>query len=280
MQILTMRSEWSTVMDIVTIFGLLVGLTALIGGFLLEGGEFTGLFQQTSALIVFGGTIAAVIISFPATRLKTIPRAIHYAFVRPENDMQGLVEDLVNMANTARRSGVLALERMSQDHPNAFLSEGMQMVVDGTDPALVKQILEIEIDRSELKHDGYAKIFESAGGYAPTMGIIGTVMGLIHVLGSLSDPTGLGPSIAVAFIATLYGVASANLIFLPIASKIKSRSADEIQNMELLLQGILAIQNGEHPQIVRKKISFGATKTKDFNYSPSMKRGALDETTD
>lgn len=268
-------------MDIVTILGILAGLGALVGGFLWEGGQFTGLFQQTSALIVFGGTIAAVVISYPAARLKTIPNALRYAFVRPDNDMERLVEDIVDMASTARRSGLLALERKSQDHPNGFLSEGMQMVVDGTEPALVRQILEIEMDRSEMKHDGYAKIFESAGGYAPTMGIIGTVMGLIHVLGSLSEPTELGPSIAVAFIATLYGVASANLIFLPIASKIKSRSADEIQNMELLLQGILAIQNGEHPQIVRKKISFQTgTRTSEMIQPPSKKKGVLDETTD
>ncbi|OAB42982.1 flagellar motor protein [Paenibacillus glacialis] len=267
-------------MDIVTILGILAGLAALIGGFLWEGGQISGLFQQTAALIVFGGTIAAVVISYPAARLKTIPQAIRYAFVRPENDMEELVEDIVHMATTARRNGVLALEQRAQHHPNEFLSEGMQMVVDGTEPTLVRQIMEIELDRAEMKHDGYAKIFESAGGYAPTMGIIGTVMGLIHVLSSLSDPTELGPSIAVAFIATLYGVASANLIFLPIASKIKSRSADEIQNMELLLQGILAIQNGEHPQIVRKKISYETMKAKDSTHSSSMKKGVLDETAD
>lgn len=267
-------------MDIVTILGLLAGLAALVGGFLWEGGEITGLFQLTAALIVFGGTFAAVVISFPSARLKTIPQAIRYAFNRPENDFEELVEDIVEMAHISRREGVLALERKSQDHPNVFLSEGMQMVVDGTEPALVKQILEIEMDRAEMKHDGYAKLFESAGGYAPTMGIVGTVMGLIHVLGSLSNPTELGPSIAVAFIATLYGVASANLIFLPIASKIKSRSADEIQNMELLLQGILAIQNGEHPQIVRKKITSGLIESKNSTYPPSFKRGVLDETTE
>ncbi|OAB41825.1 flagellar motor protein [Paenibacillus antarcticus] len=267
-------------MDIVTILGILAGLAALVGGFLWEGGQITGLFQSTAALIVFGGTVAAVVVSYPAARLKTVPQAIRYAFVRPDNDMEELVDDIVQMANTARRSGVLALERKAQHHSNLFLSEGMQMVVDGTEPALVRQIMEIEIDRAEMKHDGYAKIFESAGGYAPTMGIIGTVMGLVHVLGSLSDPTELGPAIAVAFIATLYGVASANLIFLPIASKIKSRSADEIQNMELLLQGILAIQNGEHPHIVRKKISFDMMRTTDIMPTPSKKKGVLDETTD
>ncbi|WP_438348895.1 flagellar motor protein [Paenibacillus sp. FA6] len=261
-------------MDIVTILGVLAGLAALIGGFLWEGGQLTGLFHPTAAIIVFGGTFAAVAISFPASKLKKIPAALRYAFVRSEDNNEQLIEDIVDLAVTSRRNGILALELQSQDHPNSFLREGIQMVVDGNDSALVRQILEIEMDRTELKHASYAKIFESAGGYAPTMGIIGTVMGLIHVLGNLSEPTQLGPSIAVAFIATLYGVASANLIFLPIASKIKSQSADEIQNMELILQGILAIRDGEHPQTVRKKIS--SLEPTDYIRSPQFPKGGYE----
>ncbi|GAB6991367.1 flagellar motor protein [Paenibacillus pini] len=242
-------------MDLTTIIGLLAGLFALVGGFLWEGGKIGGLMQQTAALIVFGGTIAAVMVSFPLVKLKTIPHALRFAFVRQDDHTEQLIEDLVGMATTARRNGVLQLERTASEHPNLFLREGIQMVVDGTEGPLIAQIMELEMDAVEHKHEGYAKIFESAGGYAPTMGIIGTVMGLIHVLGSLQQPTELGPAIAVAFTATLYGVASANIIFLPIASKIKSRSADEIQNMELLLQGVLAVQNGEHPNLVRKKLN-------------------------
>ena len=260
-------------MDIVTILGVLAGIAALIGGFLWEGGQLTGLFHLTAAVIVFGGTIAAVVISFPASKLKSIPQALRYTFVRPEDNMEQLIEDIVDMATTSRRHGVLSLERKIQDHPHPFLREGIQMVVDGTDPENIRQIMEIRMDRIELKHGGFAKVFESAGGYAPTMGIIGTVMGLIHVLGNLSDPTELGPSIAVAFIATLYGVASANLIFLPIASKIKSRSADEIQDLELLLQGILSIQNGEHPRIVRKKMD--ALDLYDDYNAPNFPTGGL-----
>ncbi|MGQ3480950.1 flagellar motor protein [Paenibacillus sp. TY11] len=243
-------------MDITIVLGIIAGIIALIGGFLWEGGEFTGLLQGTSALIVFGGTFAAVVISYPASKLKTIPIALRMAFSREDNPTEQYIEDLVSMATTSRRSGVLALERISSEHPNAFLREGLQLVIDGTEQAQIKQILELELDAIEHKHEGYAKIFESAGGYAPTMGIIGTVMGLIHVLGSLTEPTALGPSIAVAFIATLYGVASANLIFLPIASKIRACSESEIIIMDLLLQGILAIQNGENPKLVRKKLEF------------------------
>ncbi|MGP0577647.1 flagellar motor protein [Paenibacillus peoriae] len=255
-------------MDITIVLGIIAGIIALIGGFLWEGGEFTGLLQGTSALIVFGGTFAAVVISYPASKLKTIPTALRMAFSREDNPTKQYIEDLVSMAATSRRSGVLALERTSSEHPNAFLREGLQLVIDGTEQEQIKQILELELDAIEHKHEGYAKIFESAGGYAPTMGIIGTVMGLIHVLGSLTEPTALGPSIAVAFIATLYGVASANLIFLPIASKIRATSESEIITMDLLLQGILAIQNGENPKLVRKKLEFFIRSEQNIDRKP------------
>ncbi|WP_055106012.1 flagellar motor protein [Paenibacillus ihumii] len=241
-------------MDIATIIGIIIGLAALIGGFLWEGGEVGGLMQLTAALIVFGGTFAAVMISFPVRRLKTIPRALKLAFTSANANTGQLIEDIVDMASTARREGVLSLEQKIAEHPDAYLREGIQLVVDGTDREMVKQIMEYDMDAAQYKYDGYAKIFESAGGYAPTMGIIGTVMGLIHVLGSLTEPTALGPSIALAFTATLYGVASANLIFLPIASKIKARGEDDITRMEMILEGVLSIQNGDHPILVRRKM--------------------------
>jgi chemotaxis protein MotA len=255
-------------LDITIVLGIIAGIIALIGGFLWEGGEFSGLLQGTSALIVFGGTFAAVVISYPASKLKTIPTALRMAFSREDNLTEQYIEDLVSMAATSRRSGVLALERNSSEHPNAFLREGLQLVIDGSEQEQIKQILELELDTIEQKHEGYAKIFESAGGYAPTMGIIGTVMGLIHVLGSLTEPTALGPSIAVAFIATLYGVASANLVFLPIASKIRACSEREISTMDLLLQGILAIQNGENPKLVRKKLEFFIRSEQNQDHTP------------
>lgn len=241
-------------MDISTVLGLIIGLVALIGGFLWDGGEVGGLMQITAALIVFGGTIAAVMISFPMSRLKKIPQALVLAFTSNDKNANGLIEDILSMSHTARREGVLSLEKKSALHHDAFLRDGIQLVVDGTDQDMVKQIMEYEVIAVENKYENYAKIFESAGGYAPTMGIIGTVMGLIHVLGSLTEPTGLGPSIALAFTATLYGVASANLIFLPIASKIKARGEDEINRMEMMIEGVLSIQNGDHPILIRRKM--------------------------
>lgn len=250
-------------MDIATLIGIIVGLAALVGGFMLEGGQLGGLLQITAALIVFGGTFAAVLISFPVAKLRTVPKALALAFMTKSQAQDDVIEDIVGMSSISRREGVLALEKKAAEHQDPFLREGIQLVVDGTERAMVRQIMELEIDAVAKKYDGYAKIFESAGGYAPTMGIIGTVMGLIHVLGSLSEPTALGPSIALAFTATLYGVASANLIFLPIASKIKARCDDEIDRMDMMLEGILSIQNGDHPLLVRRKLeSFTAETTR------------------
>ncbi|WP_248929468.1 flagellar motor protein [Paenibacillus hamazuiensis] len=242
-------------MDLTTIIGILFGLGALVGGYVWDGGHVSALIVPSAALIVLGGTIGAVAVSFPLARLKEIGKALSMGFKETKRDPAIIIEELVDMATIARREGVLALEQRAQEHSNAFLKDGLMMVVDGTDPELTRQILELEMDALEHKHEGYAKIFEAAGGYAPTMGIIGTVMGLIHVLGNLSDPSSLGPAIAVAFTATLYGVSTANVIYLPLANKIKIRSKEQISEMELMLEGILALQAGENPQLIKKKLA-------------------------
>lgn len=263
-------------LDKTATLGLLAGLIALIGGFLWEGGHWRGLVEKTALLIVFGGTFAATAISYPWTRLKRVPAALVLAFRPQEDNADRLIDDIAEYATIARREGVLALETIAAEQPNRFLRDGMQLIVDGTDPQLTRQILEVEIDADEQRLEQMAKIFDSMGGYAPTMGIIGTVMGLIHVLGSLSDPSSLGPAIAVAFTATLYGVASANIIYLPIATKIRSRCADQTHIMELTLEGILAIQAGENPNLIRRKlISFLAIG--DLRPAAPEKRAALHE---
>ncbi|CAG7633667.1 Chemotaxis protein PomA [Paenibacillus solanacearum] len=242
-------------MDLTTVLGLLLGIGALLGGYIWDGGHMSALLIPSAALIVFGGTFGAVIVSFPMSRLKELPKALAMAFKETKRDPAAIIDEIVDMATVARREGVLALEQRAQEHPNHFLRDGLMMVVDGTDPELTRQILELEMDAHENHHEGWAKIFEAGGGYAPTMGIIGTVLGLIHVLGNLSDPGSLGPAIAVAFAATLYGVASANVIYLPIANKIKVRSKEQISEMELMLEGILALQAGENPQLIKKKLN-------------------------
>lgn len=242
-------------MDFTTVVGIIVGLIGLIGGYAMDGGHISALVIPSAMLIVFGGTIGAVVISFPRSQLKHVGKAIRLAFLEPKRDPQHTIDELVDMATVARREGVLALEQRALEHPNEFVKDGLMMVVDGTDPELTRQILELEIDAKEQHHESYAKVFEAAGGYSPTMGIIGTVMGLIHVLGNLSNPDKLGPAIAVAFTATLYGVASANLIYLPIANKIKIRGKEIVGEMELLLEGMLGLQAGENPQLIRKKLT-------------------------
>ncbi|MEF3305421.1 flagellar motor protein [Paenibacillus sp. GYB003] len=241
-------------MDITTLLGIALGLAALVGGFLLDDGHISGLLVYTAAIIVFGGTFGAVIVSFPKSQLKQIPKALGLAFRESKADPNGCIAELVDMAVVARREGVLALEERVQQHPNPFLRDGLQMVVDGTDPELLRSMLEVEIEAKEKIYAGYAKLFESAGGYAPTMGIIGTVMGLIHVLSNISDPESLAGAIAVAFTATLYGVASANIVYLPIASKIKARGEELIAEMDMILEGILSLQAGENPKLIEKKL--------------------------
>ncbi|BBH23944.1 motility protein A [Paenibacillus baekrokdamisoli] len=242
-------------MDITTVVSIIAGILALFFGFIWEGGHPESLFEKTALLIVFGGTFAATAVSFPLSKLKMIPDALRHAFRKTEQDPYAMVDRIVDMATIARKEGVLALENMANELNDPFLRNGLLMVVDGTDPELTQQILELEIEGIERMREQQAKIFEAAGGFAPTMGIIGTVMGLIHVLSNLADPGSLGPSIAVAFTATLYGVASANLIYLPIASKIKTSNQEIVHMMELMLEGILALQAGENPQLIRKKLN-------------------------
>lgn len=254
-------------MELTTLIGILAGLAAIVGGFLLEGGQLSGLFKLTAALIVFGGTFAAVAVSYPLARLRLIPQALRYAFTKHELEQDEIIDEMIRYATVSRRHGLLVLEKRLNNHTNDFLREGMFLAIDGADPEQIRDTLELEIDALERKHEQYARIFESAGGYAPTMGIIGTVVGLIHVLSQLSDPSALGPSIAVAFTATLYGVLSANLIYLPIASKIQTRCQEECQHLELIMHGILSIRAGDQADVIRKKLRSLRIETDDVSFS-------------
>ncbi|BBN98201.1 flagellar motor protein [Sporolactobacillus terrae] len=242
-------------MDVATVIGLLVGLLSLVVGFLLEGGELIALLKITAFLIVFGGTIGAVIVSFPGKVLAKVPFILKYAFQGKKERPSDTVVQLIHLANVSRREGLLALEgEQDSFEKDPFMSNGIQMVVDGVDSDAIDDILNRDIELYEQKILSIGRIFESAGGYAPTMGIIGTVMGLVHVLGSLENATELGPAIAVAFIATLYGVGSANVIYLPLYTKIKNNLASEVMIRQLKTEGILSIQYGENTMILKKKL--------------------------
>lgn len=251
-------------MDLTTIVGLILGIAALLSGFLMEGGGLGSLLQGTAALIVFGGTFGAVIAGTPMRVLKKIPYILKVAFKEKRYDPHETIENLVGLSNLSRREGLLALETESTNFlDDSFLYEGLQMTIDGVEADLIRDILDREIQLYEDKHLEMAKVFETAGGFAPTMGIIGTVMGLVHVLGSLANPDTLGASIAVAFIATLYGVASANVLYLPLYNKIRSRIDQEALVKEMQLEGLLSIQHGENPNVLRKKLVAFVEKKKE-----------------
>lgn len=241
-------------MDLTTIVGLVLGIASLLTAFVMEGGSPAALFGLSAGIIVFGGTIGAVVISTPSSQLRSVVALLRLAFTGKDNDPLARIEVLVELATVARREGILSLEERIESYEDEFLRNGARLVIDGVDPELARSIMETELSFIESRHEVGAGIFEAAGGFSPTMGIIGTVMGLIHVLGNLSDVAKLGPLIATAFIATLYGVGSANLIWLPIANKLKARSGQEMLLLEITLEGILSIQAGENPTILGQKL--------------------------
>jgi len=241
-------------MDIATLIGLFLGLGGLLGGFMEEGGTPAMLMQLSAAIIVFGGTFGAAILSFTMEEIKTIPYFFKVIFKEEKIDYMIVLDLLVGTADKARREGLLSLESSLGEIDNTFLSRGLQLVIDGTDPELTRNMLEMEIEANEKREKVGVEIFGAMGGYAPTMGIIGTVMGLVMVLGNLSDPSKLGGAIAAAFIATLYGVSSANVLWLPFSSKIKIKAEKQALLMELILEGVLSIQAGENPRVIREKL--------------------------
>jgi chemotaxis protein MotA len=248
-------------MEISTGVGLALGFGALIISVFLEGGTPMALVNVSAAVIVFGGTFGATLVSFPMKRFLTLPGLIAQSFQSYKGDAQSLIELFVDLADQARREGLLSLEEAAGKIQDHFIRKGVMLVVDGVDPAVVRDILETDTHLVAQRHkDGYSML-AAMGGFAPTMGIIGTVMGLINVLSHLSDPENLGHSIAVAFIATLYGVASANLLWLPIGNKLRQKSEAELLAREVALEGVLAVQAGENPRIIREKLeSFLAPK--------------------
>jgi chemotaxis protein MotA len=241
-------------MDFASLGGVAIAFVGLILGFTLDGGSVTALINPTAALIVFGGTIGVTLTSTTMKSFLGIGKYLKIAFFGKSSDPLEVIEQLTELAQIARREGILALEERVEDYPNAFLQSGIRLILDGVDSELAKSMMETEISFVEERHESAVQVFENAGGFSPTMGIIGTVMGLIHVLGSLQDVTKLGPQIATAFTATLYGVASANVLWLPIANKLKKRNAEELLLLEILMEGILSIQAGENPNILSQKL--------------------------
>ncbi|MBS4099042.1 MAG: flagellar motor protein [Sulfuricella sp.] len=241
-------------MDYVSIIGIVLALAAILGGQVLEGGHISSLLQATAFLIVFGGTFGATMLqsSIPVF-LRGLKLAVWVVFP-PHQDQLALIEQVIEWSQTARKGGLLALESQLDQMQDEFNRKGLQMVVDGAEPEKIRDAMEVEIATYEKHNLDAAKVWLAAGGFAPTIGILGAVMGLIHVMENLTDPSKLGAGIAVAFVATIYGVGSANLFLIPMANKIKAIVEQQVVMQEMFIEGLVSIANGENPRIIETKL--------------------------
>ncbi|GAB1394042.1 flagellar motor protein [Rhodocyclaceae bacterium] len=241
-------------MDKISIVGLLLGMMAILVGQVLEGGHIGSLVQPTAFLIVIGGTVGAVMLQSPLPVFVNGLKMVKWVFVPPAFRPGQLIENIAGWSHVARKEGLLALEAQIQAVPDPFMRKGLQLLVDGAEPDRLREVLEVEIGAYEDQMKMSAKIWEAAGGYSPTIGILGAVMGLIHVMENLSDPSKLGAGIAVAFVATIYGVGAANLIFLPVAKKLLANIGRLVAIREMFVDGLVGIANGDNPRIIESRM--------------------------
>lgn len=240
--------------DIATLGGLALALAGIIGGLILEGGKLADIQQVTAALIVLGGTFGAVMVSMPLETVRGGFIRLVSVFFDSSTPPGPQVEAIVEYATQARRSGVVSLENEAERIEDPFLRKGLMLAVDGTDLEEIRRMLELDLESEEHRAESEAKVFEAAGGYAPTIGIIGAVMGLIQVMKHIEDVKAVGHGIAVAFVATVYGVGIANLFLLPAANKIKARARAESRRREMIVEGISAIVEGLNPKLIRARL--------------------------
>lgn len=241
-------------MDKISLAGLAIGLVAIIGGQILEGGHIASLVQPTALLIVCGGTLGAVLLQSPHHVFIRGIKMAKWVWVPPVIEQKRQIDQILSWSQLSRREGLLALENYIPALKDDFARKGVQLLVDGADPERIRELLEVEINTYEEEWRQSAKIWDAAGGYSPTIGIIGAVMGLIHVMENLSDPTKLGAGIAVAFVATIYGVGLANLVFLPIAGKLKYYITRMVASREMLIDGLVGIALGDNPRIIEGRL--------------------------
>jgi chemotaxis protein MotA len=239
-------------------YATLIGVPAAIGIVLLaqvlEGAPTRALWQPTAALIVFGGTFAAILVSYPAALVRRTLGAVKQAFVTRNEPVEAVLASIIQYSQVSRRKGLIALESEIDRAVDPFLKIALGLAVDGTNAKVARQILEVESDARREYAEAPADVLETAAGYTPTLGILGAVLGLIHVMQSLSDPSKLGSGIAVAFVATVYGVAAANLVLLPLATKLRGMTRRAALNRELIIEGITAVQEGLNPRVIEQKL--------------------------
>jgi chemotaxis protein MotA len=241
-------------MDMLSMTGILLATVAILGGNILEGGHMSSLVQLTAFVIVGGGTLGAVMVQTPIATFVRSMKIAAWVFFPVKLQPEEAADKIVNWSNIARREGLLGLEAIAEEEPDQFARKGLQLLVDGSEPEIIRSILEVEIDAREHQDIQAAKVFDGMGGYSPTIGIIGAVMGLIHVMNNLADPSKLGGGIATAFVATIYGVGFANLLFLPMANKLKSQVHSQTQFREMIVEGVISIAEGENPRNIETKL--------------------------
>ena len=241
-------------MDILSIIGIVVGVGAILVGIMLDGGDISSLLNGPAFVIVFGGTFGATLLQFPPAIFVRSMKMLSWVVLPPKANLETQISKVVYWSLLARKEGLLGLESEMPKENDAFIEKGLQLLVDGNDPDVIREIMELEINSKEDRDFQAARLYEAMGGYAPTIGILGAVMSLIHVMQNLTNPELLGEGIATAFVATIYGVGSANLIFLPIANKLKIYALAAAQAREMMIEGIASIAEGENPRNIELKL--------------------------
>jgi chemotaxis protein MotA len=253
-----------------TLGGLLLAVTGIIGGLMIEGGNLTQILQPTAAMIVFGGTIGAVMVQFPLPVVIAGFRRLAHVFFEPERNPSAVIEEMLRYAHKARREGIVSLDNDIGAVSDPFLKKSLMLAVDGTEAQELRSMMELEMDNLSEHEEKIPQVFESAGGFAPTIGIIGAVLGLIQVMQHLDKIDEVGRGIAVAFVATIYGVGSANLFFLPAAGKLKIRIREEQVTRQMMLEGVVSILEGMNPRMLENKLlGFIASKEESTPEKPA-----------
>lgn len=242
-------------MDIFLIVGIILGFVSVVVGMILKGANVMVLINPAAAMIIFIGTIAALVNSFPGSEIKRLPKIFGALMRNEEQDVAGIIGKIVELANLARRDGVLALESSVEGLENPFMKKGLEMVVDGVDPEQIREIMENEIVGIEERHRTAAQMLKTAGAAAPTLGVLGAVIGLIGALGNLNDVDALGHMISAAFVATIYGIFLGYVLLVPFGSRLTSKSAIEVQTMMIIIEGVMAIQAGQTPKNIEQKLN-------------------------
>jgi chemotaxis protein MotA len=261
-------------MDFATIIGLVLAIAAILGGQALEGGSVRSIMQETAAIIVIGGTFGACLVQFPLSVFLGSMKAVMRAFFEPKANNREVISELIRYANKARRQGIISLESETESVSDPFLKKALNMAVDGIEPKTLRETMEVEISNLEEEGEHPVKFWEAAGGYSPTVGILGAVLGLIHVMENLTDPSKLGGGIAVAFVATVYGVGLANLVYLPLSGKLKLRHRTEMISKEIILVGVISILEGENPRLIEEKLKSFLTQQEQAAVPRAPEAGA------